>query len=91
LIILQTALDEKTAMLGARQKQRSGKRVILKGRILVTTEEVLKRVKRAEAATKKKAAEKSKKQKRTPDIKATDEEEHLDSSCTSASSCIVLR
>jgi hypothetical protein len=54
-VILRVELQKSNDLLGARKTRSAGKRLILKGKIVVSTEEILELVQEAEAATAAKA------------------------------------
>jgi hypothetical protein len=84
--LLRQQNSSQCAVLGARKKQRSGKRVALKSQFLVTTKEILKAVKKAEQETAhKKQAPKGAKRKRpaTPSEEEEESDEEEESSNTS--------
>ena len=53
-VILKLKLKQSKAMLGARKAREGGKRLVLKGKIIVSTDEILKAIEEAETATKNK-------------------------------------
>jgi hypothetical protein len=50
-VILRVELQKSNDLLGARKARGGGKRLVLKGKIVVSTEEILKLIQEAEAAT----------------------------------------
>ncbi|KAH0538591.1 hypothetical protein FGG08_004841, partial [Glutinoglossum americanum] len=99
--ILEKQNKSQTALLNGRKAQRSGKRMAIKGHFILSTQEILEEVRKAEEETARKkaaknatgASQRGRKRKR-PKTPSEDEEE---SSCNSTSSsdsdsscCIVV-
>jgi hypothetical protein len=53
-VILKVELQKSKDILGARKTREGGKRLVLKGKILISTTEILKAIEEAEEATKNK-------------------------------------
>ena len=75
--LLQRELREKDALLNARRKRKTGKRVAIEGRVILSRDSILREVEKAEKVVKEKKAKKGK--KKTPIVLSSSEEEEEDS------------
>ena len=75
--LLRRELREKDALLNARKKRKIGKRVVIEGRVILSRDSILRKVKKAEKVIKEKKAKKGK--KKAPIVLSSSEEEGEDS------------
>ena len=75
--LLRRELREKDALLNARKKRKTGKRVAIEGRVILSRDSILREVEKAEKVVKEKKAKKSK--KKAPIVLSSSEEEEEDS------------
>lgn len=61
--LLRRELREKDAILNARKTRKTGKRVAIEGRVILSRDSILREVEKAEKATKEKRTKKGKKRK----------------------------
>lgn len=75
--LLRRELREKDALLNTRKKRKTGKRVAIEGRIILSRDSILREVEKAEKVVKEKKAKKGK--KKAPIVLSSSEEEEEDS------------
>ena len=75
--LLRRELREKDALLNARKKRKTGKRVAIEGRVILSRDSILREVEKAEKVIKEKKAKKGK--KKAPIVLSSSEEEGEDS------------
>ena len=75
--LLRRELREKDALLNTRKKRKTGKRVAIEGRVILSRDSILREVEKAEKVVKEKKAKKGK--KKAPIILSSSEEEEEES------------
>ena len=75
--LLRRELREKDALLNTRKKRKTGKRVAIEGRVILSRDSILREVEKVEKVVKEKKAKKSK--KKAPIVLSSSEEEEEDS------------
>jgi len=75
--LLRRELREKDALLNARKKRKTGKRIAIEGRVILSRDSILREVENVEKVVKEKKARKSK--KKAPIVSSSSEEEEKES------------
>ena len=75
--LLRRELREKDALLNARKKRKTGKRVAIEGRVILSRDSILREIEKVEKVVKEKKAKKGK--KKAPTVLSSSEEEEEDS------------
>jgi hypothetical protein len=78
IILLRRELREKDELLNMRKTYKKGKRVILKGQIIVSRDSIIRKVERIDKEAKEKREEKDKEKKKIMVLSSDSEEEESD-------------